>query len=97
MEKSTAFIFVLVNIILALFLIMSCGLAHAHSWYPTHCCNEGDCKPVPCDELVIKDTRVYWHGLSTAAYIIKPSPDGLCHVCNDTQRLRCVFKPDENV
>jgi len=37
--------------ILAAALLFS-GAAHAHSWYPKNCCNDADCHPVPCDELV---------------------------------------------
>jgi hypothetical protein len=37
--------------ILAAALLFS-GAAHAHSWYPKNCCNDADCRPVPCDELV---------------------------------------------
>ena len=71
------------------------ALILAHSFYPAKCCNEGDCRAVPCEEIVVNGSWVTWRGLRTAAFIIKPSPDGECHVCNDYQRIRCIFMPED--
>ena len=32
-------------------LLLTCA-AHAHSWYPAHCCHEMDCAPVDKVEIV---------------------------------------------
>lgn len=65
----------------------------AHSWYPTFCCSETDCRPVPCAEIKISGKWLTYRGLHIQLEAAKPSPDGQCHVCADQVRFRCVFIP----
>ncbi len=62
------------------------GAACAHAWYPKNCCHDGDCHPVPCDELVETRYGIMWRGsvLFNAAQV-KPSQDQYCHVCAKQQ------------
>jgi hypothetical protein len=61
------------------------ALAYAHSWYPAECCGDGDCHPVPCNEITQDDFGYYWHGIHfTWAMDKGPSIDGACHVCVTT-------------
>jgi hypothetical protein len=62
-----------------------------HSWYPTDCCGEGDCQPVPCEEI---------HALPNGTYEYKgirfdsatPSPDERCHACiHNSMEGVCLF------
>lgn len=58
--------------------------AHAHDWYPRHCCSETDCHKVAVDELEEqKDGR--WKHLPSGVIFEKdrtyPSQDRHWHVC----------------
>jgi hypothetical protein len=56
--------------------------AGAHSWYPKECCNDHDCRPVPCAELVRGKQGLGW--LNRVIFNerqIHDSQDDLCHVC----------------
>jgi len=78
--------------------LLLAGVILAHSWYPTFCCSEQDCRPVPCAEISYRTENriefVYYRGLRGVAWAVYPSPDGLCHVCQSSIALRCVFIPE---
>lgn len=73
------------------------GLILAHSWYPTECCFERHCHPVPCDEIS-EDTNgsLHWKNLYFDGSQIKPSRDKDCHVCHQLENNKpvtpiCIF------
>ena len=68
-------------------LLLFGSAAHAHSWYPKDCCHDGDCRPVPCDELVETRHGIMWRGvvLFNDAQV-KASQDQFCHVCAKEQK-----------
>jgi hypothetical protein len=66
----------------------------AHSFYPPYCCNEQDCRPVPCNEISFTTSHVIWRGLYGIKWATYLSPDGQCHVCTSSIALRCVFIPE---
>lgn len=80
---------------LALAAVMLASQALAHSWYPSECCGQQDCKPVPCDQLV--EDRDGWLYLPTgnrfAPLQVQPSWDRYCHVCLGLidKRSLCAF------
>lgn len=67
----------------------------AHNWYPSACCGQQDCKPVPCDELV--EDRDGWLYIPTGNHFtpfqVQPSQDRYCHVCLglSDKRSLCAF------
>ena len=77
---------------IAIALLLGTTLAaQAHSWYPIECCKskeeDGDCRPVPCDELLQRSgggvdyrapegSKIY-----VAPSLVYPSPDSKCHIC----------------
>jgi len=70
----------------------------AHGWYDTRCCGEGDCRPVPCAEIVRSDDRWLWRGIKPIIGAL-PSQDGQCHACPHYDRdwnrtfLFCIYLP----
>jgi hypothetical protein len=100
--------FFLVTLILAV-TVFVCALmiwflsppAHAHSWYPTECCQGQDCQPVPCDSITETREGYDWKGLHFLEGQVRPSLDKQCHVCAgmsiDTDGIpkpkypRCIF------
>jgi hypothetical protein len=68
-------------------LVLVSGAAYPHSWYPHDCCHDGDCHPVPCDELVETRNGIMWRGvvLFNDAQV-KASQDQFCHVCAKEQK-----------
>ena len=73
--------------LLAAALISVSSAAYSHSSYPHDCCHDGDCRPVPCDELVETRNGIMWRGvvLFNDAQV-KPSQDRFCHVCAKEQK-----------
>jgi hypothetical protein len=73
--------------LLAAALILVSSAAYSHSWYPHDCCHDGDCRPVPCDELVETRNGIMWRGvvLFNDAQV-KASQDQFCHVCAKEQK-----------
>ena len=57
--------------------------ALAHAWYPLACCDNMDCFPVACDQLV--ETGSGWFYVPTGNLFkreqVQPSQDPHCHVC----------------
>jgi hypothetical protein len=69
---------------LALTFTITFALAHdaPSGWhYPIGCCNEGDCKPVPCDSITETKDGYEWHGILFNSTLVRPSGDQSCHVC----------------
>lgn len=65
-----------------------------HSWYPSECCSEKDCKPVPCTDLLEQSNGTWLYDTMVFRLDqVKPSLDGLCHACfNDyTMKPLCLF------
>jgi len=85
-RDSDHWMFIVIGI-LAMFLVI--GLlrhAHAHDapsgWkYPSGCCNDGDCKPIPCDSITETKDGYEWHGILFNESQVRPSGDRSCHVC----------------
>lgn len=61
--------------------VVSVALLFVHSWYPQACCGGQDCRPVPCAEIRPIPSGWIWHGVEFSRLVMKPSPDGACHVC----------------
>lgn len=63
-------------------LALTLGLLLAvHDFYPRACCGGRDCRPVPCDEVLPTAGGWSWNGIEFSQLVMKPSPDGGCHVC----------------
>lgn len=69
----------------------------AHSWYPSECCSDHDCQPVPCGEISRAGKDFVWQHegrrVTFSAASEKTSPDGACHVCAAEKAIygRCIF------
>jgi len=73
--------------LLAVSLLLQSGGAFAHSWYPKNCRHDGDCRPVPCDELVETKNGIMWRGVALFNDAqVKASQDQFCHVCAKEQK-----------
>lgn len=67
-----------------------------HSWYPSECCSEVDCKPIRCDELIEGPNGTFlYQGLTFLKEKVFTSLDAQCHVCirelGDTLIPLCAF------
>ncbi len=77
------------------FIVAAALVMPAHGWYPTVCCGNQDCKPVPCDQLV--EDRDGWLYIPTGNHFtplqVQPSQDRYCHVCLGLtdKRSLCAF------
>jgi hypothetical protein len=77
--------------------------AHAHSWYPTDCCHDRDCRPVPVESVrETPDGYLLSDGTLIPYAEAKHSPDGQFHICRyestnnvilDTERKPCFWAP----
>lgn len=65
--------------------------ADAHSWYPSNCCGDKDCYPVPCDQIHSEGDALIWHNMSIAKFKAQASPDGQCHVCATDFGIICIY------
>ncbi len=75
-------------------LFMSVLLGHAHSWYPPKCCNEGDCHPVPCEEIEdLPKGGAQWGEYKFRPDQVYPTQDSQCHACISPQfnTPYCIF------
>ncbi len=76
-------------------IIATMLVAPVHNWYPSQCCGQQDCRPVPCDQLV--EDRNGWLFIPTGNRFtplqVKPSEDRYCHVCLGLtdKRSLCAF------
>jgi len=78
----------------ALVIALSANGAYAsgHEWYPSACCSDKDCRPVPCEEISTTHDYYWWHGLGFPRNASSPSTDGGCHVCVSVGGTpRCLF------
>lgn len=81
---------------LFIFLLLTTA-ALGHSWYPSECCSDSDCKPIACDLLTELPNGMYSYGNVTFSKDqVKSSLDGKCHVCiseyeSGNKIPRCVF------
>lgn len=78
--------------------ILLIGGTKAHEWYPPACCSGDDCHPVECSSLTERGKGLAYKSYYFYNKMIKPSQDGLCHVCisNETSTEftpvpHCVF------
>lgn len=85
---------------LGLFAGLLIGLAEArgHSWYPTECCSDKDCRPVHAREIGQDGDSYTWQNLRIPKTLSRPSPDEHYHVCVvnlgfGVRRLQCIFRP----
>lgn len=67
--------------LLLLILCLTVVGASAHDWYDRSCCSGQDCHPIPCEEIIEKSKSLFYKGWEFFGQSIKPSQDGLCHVC----------------
>lgn len=68
--------------ILAILLLGAlCVQASAHDWYPYDCCSNNDCHPIDCAAIFEKGKALVYNGFGFYDSMIRPSQDGLCHVC----------------
>jgi hypothetical protein len=76
--------------------------AQAHSWYPWECCSDRDCAPIAVSETPIeRDGGFYLNDGRHISYKeVKPSPDGLWHLCEEKwpervsdRKILCVWAP----
>jgi hypothetical protein len=49
--------------------------------YPEGCCNDGDCKPIPCDSITETREGYDWKGIHFNENQVRASGDKTCHVC----------------
>lgn len=65
-----------------LIFLLSTSSVLAHSWYPTECCSDKDCKPIPC-ESIGEDAKgnLTYNGFTFTKDKEHPSKDSSCHVC----------------
>lgn len=84
------------------------ALQLAHSWYPTMCCENNHCHPVPCAEIQVNGDGYKYTGEWAPGGVVfekgqvKPSQDAECHVCIVQTALKtlngvCIFIPQGDV
>jgi len=69
-------------------------LVLTHSWYPSDCCAETDCKPVNCEEILeLPNGDLRYQGIVFPSILNKPSQDKYCHVCYNpnSKQPHCIF------
>jgi hypothetical protein len=68
-------------------MLLALSLIHkAHSWYPSDCCNEKDCRPIAADQ--VRETPSgyqLWDGREIPYPKARQSPDGEFHLCESLQ------------
>jgi len=76
----------------------------AHEWCPPACCGDGNCRPIPCEDIVYKKggetgyTTACYDGFTFYQWNWMESKDSGCHACyqhvNTNIKLgRCLFLP----
>lgn len=87
---------VLLCFLLPLLLIMSIGLAFAHSWYDPWCCNDQDCKKLAPEEVTIKEDGFHYKHwvIPFDSEQVRISQDWSYHACEyPTGTIRCFYVP----
>ena len=79
-------------------LVLSSSTVLAHSWYPTSCCSDRDCRALveEIGETVTEfaDGWKLWDGRTIARGIVRLSPDRQFHLCETrSHRILCFFAP----
>lgn len=64
----------------------------AHSFYSNECCQEKDCRPVPCSEIRSIQDGWQWRDKKFTTSMLRMTPDGKCHVCVG-QVPACIYLP----
>ena len=71
-----------------------------HEFYSQECCENKDCKPVACEEIISVDGGWMWRSIKFRFDMMKMAPDGNCHVCIATNAFhasangpRCIYLP----
>lgn len=75
-------------------LQMVASTASAHSWYPSKCCSDNDCKPVPCDEIQAQSDGSYmFRGMKFEKEKVMTLPAGQtgCHACWLPGKTYCIY------
>ena len=74
--------------------------ALSHSWYPSECCSERDCRELqPAEYRETPAGYVLWDGRVIPYGSTRPSPDGKPHLCERLidKRVLCFFAPQGGV
>jgi len=66
---------------------------NAHDWYPLACCSGHDCHPIPCESIIEQGKELIYNGHHFVNTMIKPSQDGLCHVCISNENHSLDYSP----
>lgn len=81
---------------LACAFVIAVTAAHAHSWYERGCCDDQDCKPVEEGRVQERPDGVHVTGWSDVLQEGDPklrwSRDDQDHVCENSNRLICVYR-----
>lgn len=82
------------SILTTAIVLLYITVAWGHSWYPSWCCSDQDCLPVPCEDLLTQgDGSVIYDGITFAKEMVKESKDQFCHVCMTAARTPlCLFQ-----
>jgi hypothetical protein len=85
-------------------ILLAAALLLAHSWYPSDCCGgddaHGDCRPIPCAEIIHRNEFMYWRGFIFDEFYSRRSQDSQCHICThhfdgtDKTIPMCIFTPE---
>jgi hypothetical protein len=79
-------------------LVLGSSIALAHSWYPTSCCSDRDCRALIEEdgETVTEFAQGWklWDGRTIARRTVKLSPDRQFHLCETPAHyILCFFAP----
>ena len=79
-------------------LVFASSIALAHSWYPTSCCSDRDCRALIEEdgETVTEFAQGWqlWDGRTIARRLVKLSPDRRFHLCETRSKtILCFFAP----
>lgn len=85
------------------FVVLWPHRAESHSFYPSWCCSDKDCHPIPDEEMQMENGG--WRHIPSGAFIpfekTLPSPDGRFHGCPTTHetpvRMKCFWAPGAGV
>jgi hypothetical protein len=69
------------------------ALVLAHSFYAPECCQDRDCRPVPCSEITSIAGGWLWRGVTFKQSQLRTSPDGECHICTRAEHSFCIYLP----
>jgi hypothetical protein len=93
-ELDTEYVYSVYFIQMIKAVVIASILVLIHSWYPSDCCEEGHCEPVPCTSISeLSNGDVSWNGINFPKILVRPSQDKDCHVCynHNSKQPYCVF------